>query len=106
MPKPIESIRVDILPNVLRVDPELGERIVAMIHQELHNSGNNINDCTLFVYGTTSHGIANLEVTTADRQPVAIIDDSTLLDTLAAAAMERGVPLQQFINQLAKEYKG
>lgn len=98
MTKPIDSIRIEILPNVMRADPYLSQDIVTEIKQYARANEH-------FVYETQTGNQLTLEITAAERLPVAVIDDKTLLDTLAKAAMERGVPMQDFIKQLAKEYK-
>lgn len=96
MSKPIDTIRVDILPAVMRADPELGNDIVtyAMMYARSRDH---------FVYVSEHGSSITLEVTAAERLPIAVIDDKTLLATLNAAAMERGVGLQQLIKELAKE---
>lgn len=106
--KPIDTIRVDILPAVMRHDPALGESIVQAIKDDIERCTVEYRDTIdpafrTFVYAIQTNTSITLEVTAAERLPVAIIDDSTLLDTLQKAAMERGVGMQQFLRELAKE---
>jgi hypothetical protein len=98
-----ERIRIDILPNALKLHPDISDDILAAIHGEIENA-NSVSDSRLYTYQTIdkTSGQYVIEITAAERHAVVFLTDEQVLSVFEQAAINQGMSLQEFIKELAK----